>query len=221
MGLDMYLNRAPKYKDTTIEQINAVESYLNWNNNPRAKEYTLKKWCGVDEKDLPSLDVQDYYKQFFTTKYYYWDKDKQFGHGSIREEIGYWRKANAIHKWFVDKIQDGEDDCGYYKVDKDQLEELLKTCKIVKDKCNLIDGQVSNGQHLENGKWVTDYEDGQVIENKEIAEELLPTQGGFFFGSTDYDEWYMRDIDDTITILEKVLAETNFENQIVFYSSSW
>ena len=29
----------------------------------------------------------------------------------IDEEVGYWRKANAIHKWFVDNVQDGNDDC--------------------------------------------------------------------------------------------------------------
>lgn len=45
----------------------------------------------------------------------------------------YWRKANAIHKWFVDNVQDGKDDCGVYSVDVTQLEKLLKLCKQVKD----------------------------------------------------------------------------------------
>ena len=27
-------------------------------------------------------------------------------------QIASWRKANAIHKWFVDNVQDGVDDCG-------------------------------------------------------------------------------------------------------------
>ncbi len=29
----------------------------------------------------------------------------------IQEEVAYWRKANAIHKWFVENVQDGQDDC--------------------------------------------------------------------------------------------------------------
>ena len=37
----------------------------------------------------------------------------------------YWRKANAIHKWFVDNVQDGKDDCGNYYVSVKQLIELL------------------------------------------------------------------------------------------------
>ena len=34
----------------------------------------------------------------------------------IEEEVGYWRKANQIHRWFVTNIQDGVDNCGDYYV---------------------------------------------------------------------------------------------------------
>ena len=49
----------------------------------------------------------------------------------IIENIGYWRKANAIHKWFVDHVQEGEDDCKDYYVERDQLRDLLKLVKRV------------------------------------------------------------------------------------------
>ena len=39
-------------------------------------------------------------------------------------EAMYWRKANAIHKWFVKNCQEGKDDCGNYYVGREQLEEL-------------------------------------------------------------------------------------------------
>ncbi len=53
----------------------------------------------------------------------------------ITEQVGYWRKANAIHKWFVDKTQDGQDDCKESDVSFDQLMELLLTCsKVLKSK---------------------------------------------------------------------------------------
>lgn len=51
----------------------------------------------------------------------------------INEQIGYWRKANAIHKWFVDNVQNGKDDCGEYYVHKEKLESLLELCHKVKD----------------------------------------------------------------------------------------
>lgn len=112
---------------------------------------------------------------------------------SIFEEVGYWRKANAIHKWFVDNVQDGEDDCGCYEVTKEQLEELLDVCIQVRDSSQM----------------------------EKTAQELLPTQSGFFFGSTVYDEWYVDDLIDTINILTKALKETDFDNQMVVYTSSW
>lgn len=51
--------------------------------------------------------------------------------------------------------------------------------------------------------------------------ELLPTASGFFFGGTDYDEWYFKDVEDTIKIINDVLDTTDFEKQIIFYRSSW
>jgi hypothetical protein len=44
---------------------------------------------------------------------------------SITAEAIYWRKSNAIHKWFVDNVQGGNDDCGYYDVSREDLEKLL------------------------------------------------------------------------------------------------
>jgi len=47
----------------------------------------------------------------------------------------YWRKANAIHKWFVNNVQKGVDDCRHYEVSREQLIELKEICeKILKDK---------------------------------------------------------------------------------------
>jgi len=37
----------------------------------------------------------------------------------------YWRKANQIHAWFVDNVQQGNDDCGEYYVSHEKLKELL------------------------------------------------------------------------------------------------
>jgi len=47
---------------------------------------------------------------------------------SIKEEVGYWRKSNQIHGWFVNNVQGGEDDCGTYPVSTEQLRELYDVC---------------------------------------------------------------------------------------------
>ncbi|MGA0851692.1 MAG: hypothetical protein ACO3QM_06615 [Candidatus Nanopelagicaceae bacterium] len=41
---------------------------------------------------------------------------------------GYWRKANAIHGWFVKNVQDGEDECKEHYVSREQLLELQEAC---------------------------------------------------------------------------------------------
>ena len=35
---------------------------------------------------------------------------------TFTEMVGYWRKANHIHKWFVDNVQEGIDDYREYYV---------------------------------------------------------------------------------------------------------
>lgn len=58
----------------------------------------------------------------------------------IQEEVMYWRKANQIHRWFVENVQNGVDDCGEYNVDRDELLELVRLCKEV----------LENPDHAEN-----------------------------------------------------------------------
>jgi hypothetical protein len=50
---------------------------------------------------------------------------------TLEVQVAYWRKANQIHKWFVDHVQDGNDNCEEYRVTREQLQLLLDTCKIV------------------------------------------------------------------------------------------
>jgi hypothetical protein len=108
--------------------------------------------------------------------------------GYLEFHVAYWRKANQIHKWFVDKVQKGEDDCGKYYVEREQLQELRDLCQA-------------------------------ILDDPKKAEEELPTQAGFFFGGTDYDEYYLADLKETVSQLDNALAcpdSWEFE-----YHSSW
>ena len=55
-------------------------------------------------------------------------------------------------------------------------------------------------------------------EQLEKGEELLPTQGGFFFGSTDYDDYYLRDIEEVRDKFENMIAEWDDAYGVIF---SW
>lgn len=145
----------------------------------------------------------------------------------IEERVGYWRKANQIHRWFVENVQGGNDDCGDHEVSEDKLSELLSICRQIKEKCKLKKGKARNGQMSSpetGGKLVDIIENGKLMTNSHIAANLLPSGSGFFFGSTDYDEYYMMDIDNTIEIIETLLIERGDDKYIngdIYYNSSW
>lgn len=137
----------------------------------------------------------------------------------ITEQVAYWRKANAIHKWFVDNVQGGKDECQESYVAREQLAELVERCKEVLNSIETIEGQCHVGT-----MWTPDegrqelFEPGQVIAQAELANKLLPTQDGFFFGSTDYDQYYLGDLQDTVAQLEPLLTE---EGGDFYYQASW
>ena len=118
----------------------------------------------------------------------------ELGEARIKDviaEVGYWRKANAIHEWFVKNVQGGTDDCGNYEVSKDALKKLLEVVE-------------------------------EVLADKSKASKLLPTTSGFFFGSTDYDEFYFNDLVYTKELIEGLLANTALcKNWYFEYHSSW
>lgn len=227
MGLDMYLERMPRYGNTTPEQISALAEYLRWKadcKNPQsnARRHSFKEWTGGDYNDVPRGNVRKFYEQFFTTKYYVWDTEKKYPYSGIAEQVGYWRKANHIHNWFVQNVQDGEDDCEYHReVTKEYLEMLLSICKTVLASCEMVDGTISSGVTFCNGVATPITVDGQHVKDASIAKRMLPTTHGCFFGSYDYDEYYVRDVEETIAIIEKVLATTDFKTQMIYYVSSW
>ncbi len=47
----------------------------------------------------------------------------------IEEQVAYWRKANQIHKWFVEKCQGGVDECQTTYVSHEQLAMLVEECE--------------------------------------------------------------------------------------------
>lgn len=133
-------------------------------------------------------------------------------------EAGYWRKANAIHQWFVQNVQDGEDDCREYHVSKEQLRDLLDKCLEVLARAEVAGGKIQNGTAFKDGKAEPIMQDGKYIKNAEEIAKILPTAGGFFFGSTDYNEWYLDDIKLTVEIINKCLDEPDGD---FYYQSSW
>lgn len=132
-------------------------------------------------------------------------------------QLGYWRKANAIHSWFVQNVQSGIDECEEFEVSRENLEKLRKTCQTVLDSLKMIPGQILHSTIYTQAGVERRFEPGLIVEDPSKAIELLPTTPGFFFGDTNYDEGYKRDLEQTIEICAKVVGQ----NDKVYYQSSW
>ena len=188
MGLDMYLYRSKKVKGLTAEDYEKVDDAVS--NVDKNKFKTIADCIkGRTEETYSQLD--EIVKE----------RGEYFSWLSIFEDIGYWRKANQIHTFFVQECQGGVDECQLTKISQKKLNKLMSLCK---------QALALKEVYLNDG----------IIQGKG-CEEILPTQSGFFFGGTEFNEWYFQDIEETIEIISKVLTETDFKTQTIFYRSSW
>lgn len=61
----------------------------------------------------------------------------------------------------------------------------------------------------------------RVLADRSLASELLPTQAGFFFGSTDYDEYYFDDVKDCLRQMKKYLKLFKDDDGTAYVIFSW
>lgn len=107
------------------------------------------------------------------------------------DEVAYWRKANAIHGWFINNLAGGEDNCRTISVSMHDIVALRDDVEKV-----LGEGTM------------------------EAVMELLPPTSGFFFGGTEVDEYYWMNLKDTLTKLNEIIEESSDDTQFE-YQASW
>lgn len=115
----------------------------------------------------------------------------------IIEEIGYWRKANHIHSYFVDKFANGIDECQIINVGYQDLVDLKGICQDI----------------ITKSKTDTNWGD--------FANSVLPTRKGFFFGGIEYDEWYLQDCQHLIDIVDMLDKDKYANMDDFYYQASW
>lgn len=228
MGLDMYLGRYHK-PDITKEKFNAEETdkLRDWNGDYNvlsslphcfkdiAKEvivtnqfYNMEKisqdFANGEELSISGYSgdkilFRNYEKKInldlsrdLITDDYIINKEETAYVVQGEYEVAYWRKANQIRLWFVDHIEE-------FSIN-DNGEYYKVTRELLED---LI------------------YDCRYVLDNHDEADSILPTSSGFFFGNTDYDEWYFNTLEDTIKKCNNVLNETDWDNEVVVYTESW
>lgn len=122
------------------------------------------------------------------------------------EEIAYYRKTNFLIPFFETMAERKVENCVYLPVNKSWIEELQERCKTLLDLIEV--------DKLEDEEYKIP---GEAIIR---AYELLPTQEGFFFGSTDYDEYYFMHVHEVYESCPAILEEFDKlkdEECIAFY----
>lgn len=94
---------------------------------------------------------------------------------SIRLNVAYWRKSNQIHAWFD-------------RLSMANHEKHLENCEDLGVQLDDLKQLVSTCQ--------------EVLDDHDKAGELLPTEGGFFYGSTEYNDCYFNNLKQTVRMLQ-------------------
>ena len=181
MGLDMAIYKTKKVNDfSAIDYYYANEAFDYYAEKELAKtndwkfDFSLTMDWGVPktftkEKIKP---LQNIYSKKST----------------IFETVASLEKANQIHAWFVNNIQNGVDNNSYYFVTEDDFLELKDICEEVLE---------LNPYNLDKDSYLLYYSSNNLIEKGIITKEqyskletelnkILPTKEGFFFGPIDY-----------------------------------
>ena len=61
----------------------------------------------------------------------------------------------------------------------------------------------------------------QVLEDHSLAETLLPTQGGFFFGNSEYNDWYFEDVKEVYDKFSEIAEDFNSDEDMLSMVCSW
>ena len=107
------------------------------------------------------------------------------------EDVGYFRKVNFLHLWVEENLNNGES----------------TNCEFIEIPEDKLDELIDSLREVRN--------------DNSLATELLPSCSRFFFGSTSYDEWYFKDIDEALETFTKIKNTTDFNTQKILYYSWW
>lgn len=196
MGLDQYLYARRTYEVSSdeakrvIEAIGGTERFAEevakWG-LPDVEIY-VRGWDFHTDESFPVVSEVTGIKPHEGSPHFYVGLDDD--QLTVDGVVMYWRKANAVHRWFVETVQGGADDCDQYRVHSEALAGLVDLAE-------------------------------RVTVDHALAEDLLPSQAGFFFGDTDYDEWYFSDIEETARTLKQVMTSLAGTGVEFYYRASW
>lgn len=204
MGLDMYL-----YAERYVPQ------------------YDFEKGANgkLERKYLPEYNQVDYASGMDTLP------TAQYGGITVKKCVGYWRKANAVHGWIVRNCANGVDECQDIYMSRESLISLRDSC---------VNALANRDSATPAKDSVISFTENEVATPEVIMESMLDMfkqqsnqpetmvadplslepVSGFFFGHTEKDEWYYKDLEYTVDTINSLLAGTD-ETTTFTYRASW
>ena len=156
-----------------------------------ARKTTYKSFSKWDKPDR--ADETNYPEDLKIFSDYIYDRNFKSVQTETRYQIGYFRKFNALHSYIVKTFANGIDNCQDIILYKEDVEKIKK---VLDDVLN-------------------------VHQQAEKAKEILPTQSGFYFGGTDYDEFYFDEVKVAADLMQSFLDNFDFESYQLVYQASW
>lgn len=125
----------------------------------------------------------------YLSSYDDWDEKKN----DLKEdwnELYYWRKCNWLHKYFCDHGIEKENEILYIIPKEEIINLMYKISLVLKAK-----------------------------DKVRSAKKNLPTHSGFFYGGTDYDDWYFNSLLCVLNEMSELLLDHNYDKYV--YYASW
>lgn len=223
MGLDIYFYRLKDKKtyDNFVQirkRFFGFEEVLDKKYYKKQKQENCKKaeeWYKLEQQKLidgaidyidysksPYLDISTFYnkeekEKFDQFKKEFWDVETELG---LNDEYIYARKQN----WMCAFVENRHPEC---LVEDKEFGKILEDRECILDRSD-IEELVSRMDKVLKSK------------TEKVSSELLPTMGRFFYGNTEYNEWYYSNIESYKAKFESWLATAEPE-ECLLYEESW
>lgn len=209
MGLDIFGHLAKNVRSSKEEPLKSIEEYEDILNQRAKKRFHNFAVDSIKRLEDASVGGTEEYAKVYNevfgkmpefTKF-------EFKYENMLDEV---KSLDEVKEYFIgfERRYYAEDDVHFRKVNfvyRYFSDKLVDECCFV-DKSD-IEELISRCD--------------KVLADHSLAEELLPTQSGFFFGGTDYNEWYFKDIEDCKVKMEGLLSKYNEETDVIYFVMSW
>lgn len=219
MGLDIYFykqNKMNPEREEALKNFNEAGEALDnfWMKNP---EFNLAAHGGTIREEHDELE-----KTYNLCK-------SAYNVLMERKEVAYFRKVNLLIPFF----EYGEN-CSDLTITKDQVEDLIRVCGDVlvkeKDIRSRLNERKCAKQNVQQVKAGWNEKNVQRIQKQiesieqewiDYCQETLPNQKGFFFGSYEYDEWYIDKVQQVKKLFQEIIENVDWERQDLVMHCWW